>query len=32
MVNNIKAVLEQGRFPVKVKVGDIYDKIKTISL
>ncbi len=32
LLPDIKAVLEQGRFPVKVKVGDIYDKIKTISL
>ena len=32
LLPQIKAVLEQGNFPVKVKVGDIYDKIKTISL
>lgn len=32
LLPQIKAVLEQGHFPVKVKVGDIYDKIKTISL
>ena len=28
----IKNMLEQGNFPVKTKVGDIYDKLKTISL
>jgi DNA polymerase I-like protein with 3'-5' exonuclease and polymerase domains len=28
----IKSILEQGNFPVKCKVGDIYDKMKTISL
>ena len=28
----IKNVLEQGNLPVKCKVGDIYDKMKTISL
>ena len=32
LLPQIKAILEQGNFPVKVKVGDIYDKIKTISL
>jgi len=32
LLPQIKAVLEQGNFPVKTKVGDIYDKIKTISL
>ena len=32
LLPQIKAVLEQGNFPVKMKVGDIYDKIKTISL
>jgi hypothetical protein len=32
LLPQIKAVLEQGHFPVKTKVGDIYDKIKTISL
>ena len=32
LLPQIKHVLEQGNFPVKVKVGDIYDKIKTISL
>jgi hypothetical protein len=25
-------MLEQGNLPVKCKVGDIYDKMKTISL
>jgi hypothetical protein len=24
--------LEQGNFPVKVKVADIYSKMKTVSL
>jgi DNA polymerase I-like protein with 3'-5' exonuclease and polymerase domains len=28
----IKTILEQGNFPVKCKVGNIYDKMKTISL
>lgn len=28
----IKNILEQGNFPVKCKVGNIYDKMKTISL
>ena len=28
----IENILEQGNFPVKTKVGDIYDKLKTISL
>ena len=28
----IKNMLEQGNFPVKTKVGDIYSKMKTISL
>lgn len=28
----IKDMLEQGNLPVKCKVGDIYDKMKTISL
>ena len=28
----IKQLLEDGDFPVKVKVGNIYDKMKTISL
>ena len=28
----IKNVLEQGNLPVKCKVGDIYDKMKTISI
>jgi hypothetical protein len=32
LLPQIKAVLEQGNFPVKTKVGDIYDKIKTIYL
>jgi hypothetical protein len=28
----IENILEQGNFPVKTKVGNIYDKLKTISL
>ena len=32
LLPQIKQTLEQGNFPVKVKVGNIYDKIKTISL
>jgi hypothetical protein len=32
LLPQIKEVLEQGNFPTKVKVGNIYDKIKTISL
>ena len=32
LLTQIKNVLEQGNFPVKTKVGDIYDKMKTISL
>ena len=28
----IKNLLEQGKFPVKCKVGDIYDKMRTITL
>ena len=28
----LKNVLEQGKFPVKCKVGDIYDKMRTITL
>jgi hypothetical protein len=32
LLPQIKQTLEQGNFPVKCKVGDIYDKIKTISL
>ena len=28
----IKSILESGNFPVKCKVGNIYDKMKTISL
>jgi hypothetical protein len=28
----IKNTLEQGNFPVKCKSGDIYDKMKTISI
>jgi len=32
LLPQIKNVLEQGNFPVKTKVGDIYDKMKTISL
>ena len=29
---NIKNILQQGNFPVKTKAGNIYDKMKTISL
>ena len=29
---DIKNVLESGGFPVKCKVGNIYSKMKTISL
>jgi DNA polymerase I-like protein with 3'-5' exonuclease and polymerase domains len=32
LLPRIKQTLEQGNFPTKVKVGNIYDKIKTISL
>jgi hypothetical protein len=32
LLPTIKNMLEQGNFPVKTKVGDIYDKLKTISL
>jgi DNA polymerase I-like protein with 3'-5' exonuclease and polymerase domains len=32
LLPQIKQALEQGNFPTKVKVGNIYDKIKTISL
>jgi len=32
LLPQIKHMLEQGNFPVKCKVGNIYDKIKTISL
>jgi hypothetical protein len=32
LLPRIKQALEQGNFPTKVKVGNIYDKIKTISL
>jgi len=28
----IKNTLEQGNFPVKIKTGNIYDKMKTISI
>ncbi len=28
----LKILLEQGNFPVKCKVGDIYDKMRTITL
>jgi hypothetical protein len=28
----IKTIMEQGKFPVKCKVGDIYDKMRTITL
>jgi hypothetical protein len=32
IVPEIKSILESGKFPVKVKVGNIYSKMKTISL
>jgi hypothetical protein len=32
LLPEIKNILEQGKFPVKTKVGNIYDKMKTISL
>jgi DNA polymerase I-like protein with 3'-5' exonuclease and polymerase domains len=32
LLPEIKAILEQGNFPVKTKVGDIYDKMKTINI
>jgi hypothetical protein len=32
LLPEIKNILEQGNFPVKTKVGNIYDKMKTISL
>ena len=32
LLPQIKAILQQGGFPVKTKVGDIYNKMKTISL
>jgi hypothetical protein len=32
LLPEIKTILEQGNFPVKCKVGNIYDKMKTISL
>jgi hypothetical protein len=32
LLPKIKNVFEQGNFPVKTKVGDIYDKLKTISV
>ena len=28
----IKTIMEKGNFPVKCKVGDIYDKMRTITL
>jgi hypothetical protein len=28
----LKNMLEQGNFPVKTKVGNIYDKMKTITI
>ena len=28
----LKGTLEQGNFPVKTKVGNIYSKMKTITL
>ena len=32
LLPQLKNMLEQGNLPVKCKVGDIYDKMKTISL
>jgi hypothetical protein len=32
MIPAIKTVLEQGNFPVKTQVGNIYSKMNTISL
>jgi DNA polymerase I-like protein with 3'-5' exonuclease and polymerase domains len=32
MIPAIKTVLEQGNFPVKTQVGNIYSKMDTISL
>jgi hypothetical protein len=32
LIPQIKETLEQGNFPVKVKVADIYSKMKTVSL
>ena len=32
LLPQIKQTLEQGNFPVKVKVGNIYDKLNTISI
>jgi hypothetical protein len=28
----IKEILEQGNFPVKTQVGNIYNKMKTITI
>jgi ATP phosphoribosyltransferase len=32
LLPKIKHILEQGNFPTKMKVGNIYDKLNTISL
>ena len=32
LLPQIKHILEQGNFPTKCKVGNIYDKLNTISL
>jgi hypothetical protein len=32
IIPQIKQTLEQGNFPVKVKVANIYSKMKTVSL
>jgi hypothetical protein len=32
VIPQIKQTLEQGNFPVKVKVANIYSKMKTVSL
>jgi len=32
LLPQIKHVLEQGNFPTKVKCGNIYNKLNTISL
>lgn len=32
LLPQIKTILEQGSFPVKTKVGDIYNKMKTINI
>jgi len=32
LLPQIKTIMEKGNFPVKCKVGDIYDKMRTITL